>query len=284
MVTVEFDSYPNPEWDPAHEHIGINNNSIGSVITTPWNASLHSGETCTASITYNASTKNLSVFWSYGGNSEGSLSYKIDLTEILPEWVMVGFSAATGKYLEKHTLESWAFSSSFSKKTARGKHTNDIKLIVALTVSMGVLIFGAGIFIGSVIVRKRRRVRRKKTEKTNLTSINDDLERGAGPRRFSYADLVSATSNFSAERKLGEGGFGCVYRGNALTSAHKLKSIPARIEVSLTRVESIIRGHVFKRSFKGHVSQRSGSPKHRSPSLTRAKHRSPSLPQHSWLR
>ncbi|KAI8536471.1 hypothetical protein RHMOL_Rhmol10G0259500 [Rhododendron molle] len=111
MVTVEFDSYPNPEWDPAYEHIGINNNSIGSVITTPWNASLYSGETCTASITYNASTKNLSVFWSYGGNSKGSLSYKIDLMEILPEWVMVGFSAATGEYLEKHTLESWAFSS-----------------------------------------------------------------------------------------------------------------------------------------------------------------------------
>ncbi|KAF7130086.1 hypothetical protein RHSIM_Rhsim10G0176000 [Rhododendron simsii] len=138
MVMVEFDSYPNPEWDPAYEHIGNNNNSIGSVITTPWNASLHSGETCTASITYNASTKNLSVFWSYGGNSssQGSLSYKIDLMEILPEWLMVGFSAATGKYLEKHTLESWAFSSSFNTKTARGKHTNDIKLIVALTVSM----------------------------------------------------------------------------------------------------------------------------------------------------
>ncbi|XP_058187122.1 L-type lectin-domain containing receptor kinase IX.1-like [Rhododendron vialii] len=232
MVTVEFDSYPNPEWDPAYEHIGINNNSIGSVITTPWNASLYSGETCTASITYNASTKNLSVFWSYGGNSssQGSLSYKIDLMEILPEWVMVGFSAATGQYLEKHTLESWAFSSSLNTKTARGKHTNDIKLVVALTVSMGVLILGAGIFIGSVIVRKRRRVRRKKTEKTNLTSLNDDLERGAGPRRFSYADLVSATSNFSAERKLGEGGFGCVYRGYLidLDTAVAVKKISRR--------------------------------------------------------
>ncbi|KAI8536470.1 hypothetical protein RHMOL_Rhmol10G0259400 [Rhododendron molle] len=143
MVTVEFDSYPNDEWDPAYEHIGINNNSIGSVITTPWNASLYSGETCTASITYNASTKNLSVFWSYGGNStsqgNSSLSYKIDLMQILPEWVIVGFSAATGEYLEKHTLESWAFSSSFNTNTARGKHTKDIKLIVGLTVSTGTL-------------------------------------------------------------------------------------------------------------------------------------------------
>ncbi|KAH7861321.1 hypothetical protein Vadar_024591 [Vaccinium darrowii] len=186
MVTVEFDSYPNPEWDPAYGHIGINNNSIGSVVTTPWNASLYSGQTCHASITYNASTKNLSVFWSYEGNSNlhgnSSLSYKIDLMEILPEWVMVGFSAATGEYMEKHTLELWEFSSSFDTKMTTGKHTKDTKLIVGIPVAVGILIFGVVILTGSAIVRKRRRVRREKTEKTNLTSINDDLERGAGPR------------------------------------------------------------------------------------------------------
>ncbi|KAF7130289.1 hypothetical protein RHSIM_Rhsim10G0176200 [Rhododendron simsii] len=181
MVVVEFDSYPNSEWDPPYEHVGINNNSIGSVITTPWNASLHSGVTCDASIMYNASTKNLSVFWSYGGNSNSqsnsSLSYKIDLMEVLPEWVMVGFSAATGEYVEKNTLESWQFTSSFDTKTTSAKHAKDTKLMVGLTVSMGVLIFGGMIFIGSVVLRKRRRVRREKTEKMNLTSINDDLER-----------------------------------------------------------------------------------------------------------
>ncbi|PRQ48391.1 putative protein kinase RLK-Pelle-L-LEC family [Rosa chinensis] len=43
--------------------------------------------------------------------------------------------------------------------------------------------------------------------------MNEDLERGAGLRRFSYRVLVTATNNFSNERKLGEGGFGVVYRG-----------------------------------------------------------------------
>ncbi|KAK2656654.1 hypothetical protein Ddye_009706 [Dipteronia dyeriana] len=48
----------------------------------------------------------------------------------------------------------------------------------------------------------------------NLTSINDDdLDRGAGPRRVSYDNLVLATDNFSNERKLGQGGFGAVYKG-----------------------------------------------------------------------
>ncbi|KAG8478937.1 hypothetical protein CXB51_028940 [Gossypium anomalum] len=36
---------------------------------------------------------------------------------------------------------------------------------------------------------------------------------GAGPRRFSYTSLASATNNLSEQRKLGERGFGAVYRG-----------------------------------------------------------------------
>jgi len=36
----------------------------------------------------------------------------------------------------------------------------------------------------------------------HLTSMNDDLERGAGPRRFTYEEL-----------ELGQGGFGAVYKG-----------------------------------------------------------------------
>lgn len=52
---------------------------------------------------------------------------------------------------------------------------------------------------------------RKETE--TFTWVNDDLSRDAGPRRFSYKDLASATNNFSNERKLGQGGFGAVYRG-----------------------------------------------------------------------
>ncbi|TVU42772.1 hypothetical protein EJB05_09193, partial [Eragrostis curvula] len=40
-----------------------------------------------------------------------------------------------------------------------------------------------------------------------------ELEQGTGPRRFSYDELAAATDNFSDDRKLGEGGFGSVYRG-----------------------------------------------------------------------
>uniref|UniRef100_A0ACD5WFA5 Uncharacterized protein n=1 Tax=Avena sativa TaxID=4498 RepID=A0ACD5WFA5_AVESA len=44
-------------------------------------------------------------------------------------------------------------------------------------------------------------------------AMEDEMEKGTGPRRFLYNDLVVATNNFSDGNKLGEGGFGSVYRG-----------------------------------------------------------------------
>ncbi|EOX91878.1 Concanavalin A-like lectin protein kinase family protein, putative [Theobroma cacao] len=184
IIMVEFDTFPNPEWDPSVVHVGINNNSIASAVYTPWNASFHSDDPADALITYNATTKNLSVSWSYkktnNPKENSSLSYQIDLMKVLPEWVMVGFSAATGQNVERHTIQSWEFSSSFDIKETNGKNAKNTRIIVATSIS--------------------------------AASITDDFERGAGPSRFAFQELVSATNNFANERKLGEGGFGTVYR------------------------------------------------------------------------
>ncbi|PIN11792.1 Non-specific serine/threonine protein kinase [Handroanthus impetiginosus] len=112
ILSTEFDSFVNDGWDPPHEHVGINKNSIKSSITARWNVTFHSGEPADVWIVYNSITRNLSVFWSYGNGPNSSLSYQIDLKEILPQWVIVGISAATGTYIERHMLESWEFSSS----------------------------------------------------------------------------------------------------------------------------------------------------------------------------
>ena len=214
IVLVEFDSFVNPEWDPPVEHVGINNNSISSAVYTNWNASLHSGDTADVWINYNASAKNLSVSWTYQKTSNSqentSLSYTIDLMKALPEWVTIGISAATGENVERHTIKSWEFSSSLDIKVTSGKKAENNRLIVVLTVSGGVLI--AGVIVAFIILWLWKG-KKKETVATSLTSINDDLERGAGPRRFSYSDLISATNNFSDERKLGQGGFGSVYKG-----------------------------------------------------------------------
>uniref|UniRef100_A0ACD5WVU1 Uncharacterized protein n=1 Tax=Avena sativa TaxID=4498 RepID=A0ACD5WVU1_AVESA len=77
-----------------------------------------------------------------------------------------------------------------------------------------------------LLVRRRRqrrqaKIRRARTEEGSEggnfldddQAMEDDFEKGTGPRRFRYNDLVVATDNFSDGNKLGEGGFGSVYRG-----------------------------------------------------------------------
>ncbi|ONI12622.1 hypothetical protein PRUPE_4G175500 [Prunus persica] len=59
--------------------------------------------------------------------------------------------------------------------------------------------------------------------------IHEELEKGTGPRKFSYRELVRATSNFEEGENLGEGGFGGVYRGfikdlNAYVAVKRISS------------------------------------------------------------
>uniref|UniRef100_A0A2N9EWH0 Protein kinase domain-containing protein n=1 Tax=Fagus sylvatica TaxID=28930 RepID=A0A2N9EWH0_FAGSY len=206
IVFVEFDSHVNEGVDPNFTHVGININSIDSANLTAWNASFHSGDTADVWIIYNATIKNLSVSWSYQRTSNSlehtSLSYQIDLMKVLPESVQIGFSATTSAATEQHTLQSWEFNSSLDIKVRK------ISLIVILiVVVVGVIV------IASVMLWICKGKKKETTEIVNLTSINDALERGVGPRRFSYGDLVSDTNNFLNERKLGQGGFGAVYKG-----------------------------------------------------------------------
>uniref|UniRef100_A0A452XYA7 Protein kinase domain-containing protein n=2 Tax=Aegilops tauschii subsp. strangulata TaxID=200361 RepID=A0A452XYA7_AEGTS len=43
--------------------------------------------------------------------------------------------------------------------------------------------------------------------------MEEDFEKGTAPKRFCYSDLAMATDNFSDDKKLGQGGFGSVYKG-----------------------------------------------------------------------
>jgi flagellar basal body-associated protein FliL len=77
-------------------------------------------------------------------------------------------------------------------KETSGKKARKLSLIVILTmVVIGVIV------ISFVMLWIRKGKKKETSEIVNLTSINDALERGAGPRRLSYGDLVSATNNFS---------------------------------------------------------------------------------------
>ncbi|XP_028802875.1 mannose/glucose-specific lectin-like [Neltuma alba] len=117
IVAVEFDSYAN-EWDPhpvsQSPHIGINLGSIRSKDTVSWPSDEEPiGQIARAMISYDSESLELRASVSYpAGNTAATiLTSEIDLTEVLPEKVVVGFSAATGDLVETHQVLSWDYSS-----------------------------------------------------------------------------------------------------------------------------------------------------------------------------
>ncbi|ERN18048.1 hypothetical protein AMTRI_Chr13g89490 [Amborella trichopoda] len=216
VVAVEFDSLKN-DWDPNDNHVGINVNSIESVANVSWNSSIRDGRRANAWVTYNGTTKRLSVFLTYVNNptfrGNSSLSHEVDLSKVLPECVNIGFSAATGNLVEVHTVFSWEFSSSLGS-CDEGKVAGDKRWVIWFVLCL--VFFMVGMLV-LIMVVWRRRVKKKLRERGDMEedeeSMDEDFERGNGPRRFKYKELVSATNGFNEEGKLGEGGFGGVYMG-----------------------------------------------------------------------
>ncbi|XP_072988474.1 L-type lectin-domain containing receptor kinase IX.1-like [Typha latifolia] len=205
-VAVEFDSYWD-DWDSSSDHVGINVNSIRSIATVRWASSIKNGRTANAWVSYNATTMNLTVFLTYKDNpvfsGNSTLSCTIDLRDILPAEVAIGFSAATGQATEIHNILSWDFSS-----TLEPRKKSKLGLVVGLPVGLGLLIASAVGLLWFWVWRKRT------SRGNDETTTDDEFEKlGRGPKRFPYSELAAATKNFAEEKKLGEGGFGAVYRG-----------------------------------------------------------------------
>ncbi|NP_001307719.1 L-type lectin-domain containing receptor kinase IX.1-like precursor [Solanum lycopersicum] len=235
FVAVEFDTFKN-FYDPKGDHVGVDINSMVSVVNVTWFSSIPNGKRTDAWITYNSTSKNLSVVFT-GFQQQGNttltvlqnLSYNIDLREYLPEWVTFGFSGATGTLFALQTIYSWNFTSSL-------KHNDNItdpdvplpRPVPEDTSSknksglvIGLISGGCVLVALSVIIlfafRRKRKVREDEDEDEDDDiidgSMTNEFERSTGPKKFLYSELVRCTNNFSREEMLGQGGFGGVYKG-----------------------------------------------------------------------
>ncbi|KAK8476561.1 hypothetical protein V6N13_149462 [Hibiscus sabdariffa] len=229
FVAVEFDTYPNKLWDPPEmsDHVGIDLNTVKASINAVewrWNDIANGGKV-DAFITYNSSTKNLSVFFQgadgFTSQNSSSLSAILDLSQFLPEWVTFGFSGTTGASFEVHSIYSWSFSSTLQIVKSMNTTTNPpipaptrqnktwlLWVVLAVTGGISALFSVLGLVW---FVCRRRKYSGMRTEGT--MSGNVEREMVTIPRNFSYTELGVATSNFAKEGLLGEGGFGKVYLG-----------------------------------------------------------------------
>ena len=223
FVAVEFDIWSNFEWDPEGQHVGIDINSMKSVANVSWfsNITIMEGRRNEASISYNSSSYNLSVVFTGIENNRTifqTLSHIVDLRNFLPEWVTFGFSAATGgESCAIHTIYTWNFSSSLEidndiispadpSPALSSKKRYTTRLAVEFGVGGFILVVGSAMILFALWKMNRR-------HKEDDHALDEEFKKGTGPRRFSYNELAHATNDFNDKEKLGQGGFGGVYRG-----------------------------------------------------------------------
>ncbi|XWS39803.1 hypothetical protein CRYUN_Cryun18bG0085800 [Craigia yunnanensis] len=212
MVEVEFDTFKN-EWDPSSIHIGFDVNSIVSENSTTWKEEMFNDSTNhRATLSYNGTSKALSVVVELAdifGQSEAlSLTYDVDLSTVLPPKVFIGFSASSGPVAPAQLIISWNFTSTMDP-IEEGDNNNK-----------GFEMWKVGGGTDGILWRNSRR-KKPEEEKDDYhdeeqgidDSMDMDFEKGTGPKRFTFKALVTATGKFSEEGKLGQGGFGGVYRG-----------------------------------------------------------------------
>ncbi|KAK2437216.1 L-type lectin-domain containing receptor kinase IX.1 [Trifolium repens] len=196
-----------------------------SVANVTWLADIQHGKLNEAWVSYNASSLNLSVVFTGFDNVTSTtvhqhLSSIVDLRLYLPEFVTIGFSAATGNDTAIHTLNSWDFSSNLeAEPVARSpsldtNSTKTKKSKTGLALGLGV---GGFVLIGvfgliSVSLWNKTKRGREKEDGEFEQYMGEDFGSG-GPKKYTYAELAHAANNFKDEHKLGQGGFGGVYRG-----------------------------------------------------------------------
>lgn len=163
------------------------------------------------------------------------LSYYTDqLPRLFPNnsgGAIKGYSCYLGYTLLRRHLEwyrdlernrMWEQERASSKRRKRRQLVHIIVGVVVGTVALVLCLIGLSVFFLSYRQRRRNATAvRSELEQPLKDSAyfrgksvdQDELEQGIGPRRFTYDELVLATDGFSDEHKLGEGGFGSVYRG-----------------------------------------------------------------------
>lgn len=224
FVAVEFDIFSN-YWDPPHEHAGIDINSMRSVANTTWLADIKQGMLNEAWISYSASSLNLSIIFTGFSNGTSTtvnqtLSTIVDLRLYLPELVSIGFSAATGTSIAIHSISSWDFSSTLeaeqdNNKTITAPSYKKKKAKTGIAVGLGIggfVLICVFVFI-SVYLWKKWKKGKEEEDGEFEEYMGEDFGRGTGPKKYTYAELAHAANNFKDEHKLGQGGFGGVYRG-----------------------------------------------------------------------
>lgn len=216
LFAIEFDT-SKQHFDPNENHIGIDINSIRSKQTAPLSplnitlAPINGTNFHKVWIHYDGRNKTLAVFMAQlldknetppMPESPVLMMDDLDLSTIVEEKSYFGFSASTGADTEElNCVLGW----NITIEVIDGGGGGWWRWALAGSALAAVVVATAGVWI----MWRRRRAR--KAEDKNMLGALKSLP--GMPREFEFGVLKKATGNFDERNRLGEGGYGVVFRG-----------------------------------------------------------------------
>lgn len=216
IVAVELDTFKQ-DFDPDDNHVGVDLNSVRSVKTetlarhnitiAPMGARFYN-----VWIDYDGNRKVIEVYMAEQETKTGPTPAKpgssilwvdnLDLREQVNQYSYFGFSASTGNASELNCVLRWNLTVHYFPEEKQ----KWMKIVVGVGVPALVLLLMGAAWYGYCLHKQH-----VSNSKRSLVGALKSLP--GTPREFRYRDLKKATHRFDEKNKLGEGGYGVVYRG-----------------------------------------------------------------------
>uniref|UniRef100_A0A0D3F9M0 non-specific serine/threonine protein kinase n=1 Tax=Oryza barthii TaxID=65489 RepID=A0A0D3F9M0_9ORYZ len=228
FVAVELDTVKQ-RYDIDDNHVGLDVNGVRSTAAAPLaplgiqlaprNTTVDDG-ICFVWVDYNGTSRRMSVYIAKNESkpSAAVLNASLDLSTILlGKTAYFGFSASTGAATyQLNCVRMWNMT---VERLHDGTTTTATKLAgtSGWKLAVGVLC-GVAVVLGVVAtLYTRKRRRRSGGDPSSAFNAAIDFRKIPGlPKEFDYMELRRGTNNFDEKMKLGQGGYGVVYRATVV--------------------------------------------------------------------